>query len=160
MELSILAIGRMRPGPEGELCSKYLERARQGGKGLGFRGFAVKELPESRAPRASARKEAEAGALLAAVAGADRVVCLDAGGELFDSDAFARSLAGNVEKGVSDLKFLIGGPDGLGEAVLQRADHRLSFGRLTWPHLLCRVLLAEQLYRATTILSGHPYHRA
>jgi 23S rRNA (pseudouridine1915-N3)-methyltransferase len=160
MELSILAIGRMRPGPEAELCAKYLERARQGGKGLGFRGFAVRELPESRAPRASARKEAEANALLAALRGGDCVICLDAGGELVDSEGFARSLGRDAERGVASLKFVIGGPDGLGEAVLARGDRRISFGRLTWPHLLCRVLLAEQLYRAMTILSGHPYHRA
>jgi 23S rRNA (pseudouridine1915-N3)-methyltransferase len=160
MELSILAIGRMRPGPEAELCAKYLERARQGGKALGFRGFGVKELAESRAPRAAARKEAEAAALFAAMGGVDRMVCLDAGGELLYSEGFARSLARDAEKGIARLTFVIGGPDGLGDAALERADRRLSFGRLTWPHLLCRALLAEQLYRAMTILSGHPYHRA
>lgn len=156
----MLAVGRMKAGPERELCERYLERARKAGPKLGLRGFSVEELPESRAGRADDRIAAEGAALIEKLGRDDRMLCLDAGGELIDSSGFAAALAKDAGASIARTVFVIGGPDGLGRAVFERASRRLSFGRLTWPHQLVRVLLAEQLYRATTILSGHPYHRA
>ena len=155
-----MAVGRLKAGPERELCEHYLERARKGGGKLGLRGFTVEEVPEARATRARDRVAAEEAALAARFKPTDRIVTLDAGGDLFDSAAFSKSIAADVAENIHRLVFLIGGPDGLGAGLIRRADRGLSFGRMTWPHQLVRILLAEQLYRATTILSGHPYHRA
>ena len=156
----VLAVGRLKAGPERELCERYLERARKGGGKLGLRGFTVEDLPEARDTRAKDRIAAEELALGARLKETDCIVTLDAGGELVDSAAFAKSLAADTARNVHRMVFVIGGPDGLGEGLTRRGSRRLSFGRLTWPHQLVRILLAEQLYRATTILSGHPYHRA
>ena len=160
MEIVVLAVGRLKAGPERELCERYLERARKGGGKLGFRGFTVEEIPEAREARAKDRVATEEAALAARLKAVDRIVTLDAGGDLVDSAAFSKSLAADSAANVHRLVFLIGGPDGLGAGLVRRADRGLSFGRMTWPHQLVRILLAEQLYRATTILSGHPYHRA
>jgi len=160
LEILVLAVGRLKAGPERELCERYLERAGKVGPRLGLKGFAVEEIPESRAGRPEDRVAAEAGALIARFARDDRVVCLDAAGETPDSATFAAWLARDAAASLPRTVFLIGGPDGLGRAVLDRSDRLVSFGRVTWPHQLARILLAEQLYRATTILSGHPYHRA
>jgi 23S rRNA (pseudouridine1915-N3)-methyltransferase len=164
MDIGLLAVGRLKAGPERELCARYLERAQKSGTRLGFRGFTVKEVAESRAPRGEDRAAEEADALTRLIGqngGQNgRVVCLDAGGKPMSSDQLARSLARDAEMAMPLTSFVIGGPDGLGEPVLALADRRLSFGRATWPHQLVRVMLAEQLYRAMTILSGHPYHRA
>jgi 23S rRNA (pseudouridine1915-N3)-methyltransferase len=150
----------MKAGPERELCARYLDRAKKAGRGLGYRGFEVRELAESKAPRASERVAAEGAALLAALDRPGRAICLDAGGELVDSEGFAAALSRDAAAGAARTIFVIGGPDGLGTDVLNAADRRISFGRVTWPHQIARILLAEQLYRAMTILSGHPYHRA
>lgn len=160
MDVVIVAVGRLKAGPESELCARYLDRARSAGRGLGLRGFAVRELPEARGSRAADRKAEEGEALLQALAGADTVACLDPSGDCIDSDDFALFLRQAADAGRRRLAFVIGGADGLGDAVLARADRRIAFGRLTWPHQIVRLLLAEQLYRAATILSGHPYHRA
>jgi len=159
VEIAVLAVGRLKSGPESELAARYLDRARKTGRGLGFRGFEVQELAEGRGARAAERILQEEEALLAALSKGGSVVCLDAGGELADSESFAAGLRRDAEAGVARTVLVIGGPDGLGEKILARSDRRLSFGRLTWPHQIVRILLAEQLYRAMTILSGHPYHR-
>ncbi len=160
MDVAIGAVGRLKAGPERELCERYLDRARKSGRTLGLRGFAVAEVAESRAARAKDRIAEEERALLALIAESDRIVCLCIDGNAIDSDAFAASLRKAAESAVARTLFVIGGPDGLGGGLRARAERTLSFGRMTWPHQLVRVLLAEQLYRATTILSGHPYHRA
>lgn len=160
MEIAILAVGRLKSGPESELCARYLDRARRSGRSLGFRGFEVQELAESRAPRPAERIAQEDEALAAALAKDGRRICLDAEGELIDSAAFAAELSRSAAAGPARAVFVIGGPDGLGEKVKAAADRKISFGRVTWPHQIVRILLAEQLYRAMTILSGHPYHRA
>ncbi len=134
--------------------------ARKGGPKLGLRGFVVEEIPESRAGRAADRIAAEDAALVARLGEDDRVVCLDPGGVEIDSAGFAAALVKDATASVPRIVFVIGGPDGLGRAILGRSVRRLSFGRMTLPHQLVRVVLAEQFYRATTILSGHPYHRA
>lgn len=150
----------MKAGPERDLCERYFERARKGGPKLGLRGFSVEEVAEARATRPQDRVAAEEAAILAKLRDSDRVIPLDARGDLIDSDAFATSLAKDAAASVARTVFLIGGPDGLGPGALRRGHRSLSFGRMTWPHQIVRVLLVEQLYRATTILSGHPYHRA
>lgn len=160
MDVVIVAVGRLKAGPESELCARYLERARGAGRELGLGGFSVRELPEARAPRAEERKAREGEALLQALAGADRIACLDPAGDSLDSEQFAQLLRQAADAGRRRLAFVIGGADGLAEPVLAGADRRIAFGRLTWPHQIARLLLAEQLYRAATILSGHPYHRA
>lgn len=160
MDIALLVVGRLKAGPERDLCSRYLERARKSGARLGFRGFSVREVAESRASRSEDRISEEADALTRLIVPGGRVVCLDAAGELTTSEAFARALGRDAEAALPATTFIIGGPDGLGARVLALADQRLSFGRATWPHQLVRAMLAEQLYRAMTILSGHPYHRA
>ena len=159
MEISIVAVGRLKAGPERDLCARYLDRARKGGKALGFRGFAVQEIPESRAARSADRIAAETASIMTLLPGG-RTICLDECGELLDSGAFAADLSRASSNGISRIVFVLGGPDGLGDRLKSRADRQFSLGRLTWPHQIARILLAEQLYRATTILSGHPYHRA
>ncbi len=160
MEIAIVAVGRLKSGPETELCARYLERARKSGRGLGFRGFEVHELTESRAGRPAERIAQEDDALCAALPRGGRTLCLDAEGELIDSEGFAAALGREAAAATVRTSFVIGGPDGLGDKVKASADRLISFGRVTWPHQIVRILLAEQLYRTMTILSGHPYHRA
>ena len=156
----MLAVGRLKSGPEADLCGRYLDRARKSGRALGFRGFAVQEIGESRTARTADRIAQEEEALLGLLGRSDRTICLNAEGELLDSEAFAAMLSRDAGAAISRMAFVIGGPDGLGEKIVAAAERRLSFGRLTWPHQMVRIMLAEQLYRAMTILSGHPYHRA
>jgi 23S rRNA (pseudouridine1915-N3)-methyltransferase len=160
MEVAILAVGRLKAGPESELCARYLERAAKSGRGLGLRGLSVQEIAEGRGARPAERMAAEEAALRAALPKAGRVICLEERGELIDSEAFANLLQDGADTAVPRTTFVIGGPDGLARSFTATADRSLSFGRLTWPHQMVRILLAEQLYRAMTILAGHPYHRA
>lgn len=158
MRITIAAIGRMKQGPERELISRYLERARGSGKPLALTHFDVLEFPESRAGSADARKSDEAATLTAALP-EGIVVALDEHGKSTSSQAFAAQLGRWRYDGRPAISFVIGGADGLDRNLVARADLVLSFSPLTWPHQLVRIMLAEQLYRATTILSGHPYHR-
>ena len=121
--------------------------------------FALHEFPESRAGSSEARKDEEAGALLARSPRDAVIVALDERGTTLGSGAFAERLRAWRDGGKGDVSIVIGGPDGLGRAVADRAALQLAFGAMTWPHQLVRIMLAEQLYRAVTILSGHPYHR-
>lgn len=148
----------MKQGPERELVARYLDRAIAGGKPLGLTGFAVSELIESRAGSAPARKIEEAKAI-AAQAAEGVLVALDERGKTLGSEDFAKRLLRWRDDGKPAVSFVIGGADGIDPALVARADLTLSFSPLTWPHQLVRIMLAEQLYRATTILSGHPYHR-
>lgn len=158
MRIHIAAIGRMKQGPERALVARYLERAVQGGRPLALTGFDVVELPESRASSVASRKSDETKALRAALP-EGMVVVLDERGKMLGSEAFAKQLSRWRDDGRPTLSFVIGGADGLDPALVAAADLTLSFSPLTWPHQLVRIMLAEQLYRATTILSGHPYHR-
>jgi 23S rRNA (pseudouridine1915-N3)-methyltransferase len=158
MRVNIVAIGRMKQGPERELVARYLDRASSSGKSLALTGFAVSELPESRAGSAAARKTEEAKGITAHVAGSI-VVALDERGKTLGSEDFANRLLRWRDDGKPGVSFVIGGADGLDPGFVSSADLTLSFSPLTWPHQLVRIMLAEQLYRATTILSGHPYHR-
>ncbi len=159
MRVGLVAIGRMKQGPERELVARYLDRAVASGKSLGLTGFAVSELAESRAGSAPTRKLEEARAIAAQLPAGGLVIALDERGKTLGSDDFAQRLARWRDDGKSALSFVIGGADGLDPGFVKAADLTLSFSPLTWPHQLVRIMLAEQLYRATTILSGHPYHR-
>lgn len=159
MRISILAVGRMKQGPERELVARYLDRAVLSGKPLGLAGFAVTELAESRASSAATRKVEEARALREHLPGSVTLITLDERGVALGSEEFAKKLGRWRDEGTEALSFVIGGADGLDPALIKQASLSLSFSPLTWPHQLARIMLAEQLYRATTILSGHPYHR-
>jgi 23S rRNA (pseudouridine1915-N3)-methyltransferase len=159
LRVGVVAVGRMKQGPERELVARYLDRAIASGKSLGLSGFAVTELNESRAGSAAARKTEEAKAIRAGLPESTITVALDERGKTLGSDDFAKRLARWRDDGKQAVAFLIGGADGLDPTLTTSADLTLSFSPLTWPHQLVRIMLAEQLYRATTILSGHPYHR-
>ena len=159
MLITVAAIGKLKAGPERELIDRFLARAGGPSKTIGLT-FAERELPESRADNVAARKNQEAAALVASVAPGAVLVALDEGGTNLDSAGFAARLAKWRDGGTPGVVFAVGGADGHGAALLARADMRLAFGAMTWPHRLARAMLAEQLYRAVTILSGHPYHRA
>jgi 23S rRNA (pseudouridine1915-N3)-methyltransferase len=158
MRVNIVAVGRMKQGPDRELVARYLDRAVSTGKPLALTGFAASELPESRAGSAAARKAEEAKAISAHVAGSI-VIALDERGKTLGSEDFAHKLLRWRDDGKQAVSFVIGGADGLDPGFVSSADLTVSVSPLTWPHQLVRIMLAEQLYRATTILSGHPYHR-
>jgi 23S rRNA (pseudouridine1915-N3)-methyltransferase len=160
MRLRIAAVGRLKAGPERELLDRYLKRVNAVGKSVNLAPLEAVEISEGRATRPADRLREEANALRKwSIAGARRVV-LDARGRSLASEDFARQLALFRDQGVPAALFLIGGPDGLAEEIRKDADFVLAFGSATFPHQLVRILLAEQIYRALTILSDHPYHRA
>ncbi|WP_413990381.1 23S rRNA (pseudouridine(1915)-N(3))-methyltransferase RlmH [Labrys okinawensis] len=158
MRLLICAVGRLKAGPERDLVARYAERLNATSRSLALGPLDIIEIDESRARRAEDRKAEEADKLLAA-AGSAQVVALDENGASPGSEAFAARIAGWRDGGTASLAFLIGGADGHGDAIRSHATMTLSFGKMTWPHQIVRVLLAEQLYRASTIIAGHPYHR-
>jgi 23S rRNA (pseudouridine1915-N3)-methyltransferase len=148
-DLRLIAIGRLGTGPEAALFARYAARLRP--------PLAITEIAEARGS-APEIKRREAAALLAALPPQATAIALDLAGKTPSSEAFAAQLTAWLEL-ARPVCFLIGGAEGLDASVLARADHVLSFGSLTWPHQLVRVLLAEQLYRARMIAAGHPYHR-
>ena len=160
MRLTILAVGRLKQGPEKELAERYRARFDDVGRRLGFRGLTIHELTESRARDPAARISEEAAALSANIPDKAIIVALDERGDQVDSASFARSLARWRDEQAEETIFLIGGADGLSPELRRKAKLRLAFGAATWPHQLVRVMLLEQIYRAATILTGHPYHRA
>ena len=154
MRIAIAAVGRLGRAPEAELALDYARRASAGGRALGLGPVEVIEV-ESRKPGKPAEAEALAGALQAG----DEVIVCDEHGEALASRAFAELIGRLRDRGVRRLVFLIGGADGLDPQALERAGRKLAFGPQTWPHALARAMLAEQVYRAVTILAGGPYHR-
>ena len=159
MRILIVAIGRLKQGPERELAERYRERFDDIGRKLGFRGLEIYEIPESRARDAAARIAEEAAAISALIPDKSAIIALDERGETIDSPAFARHLGRWRDESVPNAVFLIGGADGLDLQLKTRADLLLRVSSLTLPHAMVRVLLAEQLYRAWTITQNHPYHR-
>jgi 23S rRNA (pseudouridine1915-N3)-methyltransferase len=160
MRLLIAAVGKLKQGPERELFAHYLGRAEAAGRKLHLSPLAVIEVAESKAATARARKESEAEALLAKVPSSHRLIALDRQGEAVSSEAFAAMLATLRDGGAEGVAFIIGGADGLSPEISAGAAKAISFGPMTLPHGLARIVLAEQIYRAATILAGHPYHRA
>jgi len=150
----------MKAGPERDLADRYLQRAAGQGRNIALAGFTVSEIAESRASAAGARKAEEATGLTQRIAEGTAIVALDERGRALDSEGFANFIGTRRDEGNRAMAFLVGGPDGLDRSVTKCADLVVNLSSLTWPHQIARILLAEQLYRATTILSGHPYHRA
>jgi len=160
MRIAISAIGKLKDAEERAIVDRYAKRLTGAGKSLGLSPIDIRELPESRAADARERKHDEATRLLKDIGTGDTVVALDPLGRSFTSEAFAAFIRETRDGGAKSCVFLIGGPDGHGDAALKTASVKLSLGTLTLPHGLARVVLIEQLYRAATILAGHPYHRA
>ncbi len=159
MRLSLFAVGRLKAGPEKELVARYLDRLTKAGPATGLEFARVIEVAESRASNAETRKREEAAMLEKALPDGALLMLLDERGKALDSEAFAGQIGTWRDQGKRDLMIAIGGADGLDPALHARADAILNLGRMTWPHQIVRILIAEQLYRAVTILSGHPYHR-
>jgi 23S rRNA (pseudouridine1915-N3)-methyltransferase len=159
MRLLIAAVGKLKQGPERELFAHYLARAEALGGKLTLTPLTTVEIAEAKAASTLARCQAEALALLAKVPDKHKLICLARTGDRLSSEAFAHLLAKLRDGGTPGVAFLIGGADGLSRTVLAKADKVLSLGPMTLPHGLARLVLAEQIYRAETILSGHPYHR-
>lgn len=155
----IAAVGRLKAGAERELFERYHDRVKRGGRAAGLSDVALVELAESRAATSDLRRLDEASRLLAAIGSGAHIVALDEQGKSVTSAAFAALVRQQRDSGAKCLAFLIGGPDGHGSAVREAAHKTVSLGPMTLPHGLARIILAEQLYRATTILTGHPYHR-
>lgn len=156
MKLTLLAIGRLRAGPEQSLIDDYLDRAARTGRALGFAAPTVVELEDRR----GGGKAAEGALLRKALPKGAISVALDERGRAMTSPQFASQLATWRDEGRPSVALMIGGADGLDPALVAQADLKLSFGKMVWPHMLARVMLAEQIYRATAILAGTPYHRA
>ena len=160
MRLEIHAVGRLKAGPERELAERYLDRLARTGPQIGLEFGGVTEHAESRARNPAQRLREEADKLSGLLDPGSAVVVLDEGGRNIGSEEFAKNLGRMRDNGRPAACFVIGGPDGIDATLRGRADLVVSFGAMTWPHQIVRLLLAEQLYRAVTILSGHPYHRA
>jgi 23S rRNA (pseudouridine1915-N3)-methyltransferase len=160
MRIIVAAIGRLKKGPETELAERYRKRTVQTGRQLGVSAVEIIEIRESRAGDAGKRMIEESIALANVIPKDAVVVLLDVRGQNIDSPALASHVARWRANGRNAVVFIIGGADGLAASVCENADLRLSFGTATWPHQLVRVMLLEQLYRATTILARHPYHHA
>lgn len=154
MKLKIAAVGRLRGGPEAELVSDYLDRFDKTGRALGLGPVTVQEVEAKKGGMG-----AEAALLERAVEGCTPVCILDERGKTLSSPAFADLLAKWRDEGRGETGFVIGGADGVDPSLRAKADFSLSFGQMVWPHMLVRVMLAEQLYRAASILAGVPYHR-
>ena len=159
MRITVVAVGRARTAPEQALCELHWERAAALGGKLGFTKLDFSIVDTSRAGDAVLRMEEEAKKLTGRVPAAAYRIVLDEAGRSFSSVAFAKHLGTLQDRGLRDLAFLIGGPDGLAPHLRENAGEILAFGPQTWPHLVVRAMLAEQIYRAFAILSGHPYHR-
>ena len=160
MRVLIAAVGRLKQGPERELAATYRKRAAAVGRSFGLREIEIVEIRESRAHDAERRRTEESIAIANIIPEQAVVAVLDARGDNLDSAGLAELLRKWREQNRAAACFVIGGTDGLAQALRARATHRLAFGAATWPHQLVRIMLLEQLYRAVTILAGHPYHRA
>jgi 23S rRNA (pseudouridine1915-N3)-methyltransferase len=160
MRLIVAAIGRLKAGPERELAERFRDRVAKAGRAVGLRDIEIVEIRESKAAETARRVLEESIALANIVPERAVLVALDETGESLDSGSFTGVLRSWRDAGRPAAVFCIGGADGLGEDVRRRADLKLAFGAATWPHQLVRIMLLEQLYRAVTILAGHPYHRA
>lgn len=159
MRLVIAAIGRLKDDGERDLIARYMKRM-SSGRAVGLAPVTIEELAESRAADTGTRQDDEAARLLNLTADCDFRIVLDERGRAMSSADFARALAARRDDGVKAMAILLGGPDGHSAEMSAGAGLTLSLGPMTLPHGLARVVLVEQIYRAITILSGHPYHRA
>ena len=155
MRVHLVVVGRLRAGPELDLIKDYLTRFDRTGRALGLGPAQVIEVEDKK----GGGMAAEAALLDKAIPSGALICCLDERGKVMSSPDFADQLAGWRDNGRQDVAFVIGGADGIDPALRERADALLSFGKMVWPHMLVRVMLSEQLYRAASILAGAPYHR-
>ncbi len=155
MRVHICAVGRLRAGHERALIDDYLTRFERTGRGLGLTLGGVHEVEDKK----GGGKPVEAALLSKVIPDGAMVIALDEHGKVMPSPDFANRLASIRDAGRGDLVFMIGGADGISPDLLANADMKLSFGAMVWPHMLARVMLCEQLYRAASILAGSPYHR-
>jgi len=154
VKLVIAAVGRIKPGPEASLIADYVKRFDWAGRSIGLGPLSIEEVD------ARGKGQSEESALLAArIAVDDRVVILDERGKSLPSESFSKLVCDWRDDGVRCARFLIGGADGHTRDLRKRADLMISFGSATWPHMMVRAMLTEQLYRAVAIATGHPYHR-
>jgi 23S rRNA (pseudouridine1915-N3)-methyltransferase len=160
VRIALICVGRLKAGPERELFERYFKRLGGMARTVGVSGVDLRELDESRARRPEDRREEEAAAIVAGVGPHDALVLLDERGPSPTSPDWAADIARERDAARDAYVVVIGGPDGLSPGLRARAHKVVSFGAMTWPHQLVRVMAGEQLYRALTILSGHPYHRA
>jgi 23S rRNA (pseudouridine1915-N3)-methyltransferase len=159
LRLQVLAIGKLKAGPERELAADYQGRIEAIRKKSGVTALEVKDFAESQLPSAAQRMKTEAEILWGAAATGAEVIVLDERGKTISSEAFAVMIGKKLDQAVPAVSFMIGGPDGHAAETREKATMMISFGAMTWPHRLTRVMLLEQLYRTLTILQGHPYHR-
>ena len=155
MRITICAVGRLRRGPELDLISDYLDRFNKSGRNLGFTAAQIIEVEDKK----NLGMSAEADLIKRAIPKGATLCTLDERGQLISSPDFANQMARWRDTGTSDLAFIIGGADGIDPNLRAQADFSISFGQMVWPHMLARVMLSEQIYRAATILAGSPYHR-
>jgi 23S rRNA (pseudouridine1915-N3)-methyltransferase len=159
MRLALVCVGKLKAGPERSLFDRYFKRLADGARTAGFAGVDLREVGESRARRPDERRAEEGAAILAAVPKGAALVLLDERGSSATSEEWAADIGRARDASRSVYAVAIGGPDGLDPSLGAGAHRIVSFGSMTWPHQLVRVMAGEQLYRALTILSGHPYHR-
>jgi 23S rRNA (pseudouridine1915-N3)-methyltransferase len=159
MRIVVAAVGRLKQGPERDLAERYRKRAADAGRGIGLRGVEIIEIRESKAREIQKRVIEESIALANIIPEGSVTIALDERGESLDSAGLAKRIERWRDAGRPAATFLVGGADGLGGSLRDRADLRLAFGAATWPHQLVRIMLLEQVYRAATLLAGHPYHR-
>jgi 23S rRNA (pseudouridine1915-N3)-methyltransferase len=159
MRILVAAVGRLKAGPERELAERYRKRAADAGRSLGLQGFDVVEIRESRADNVERRMIEESIAIATIIPERAVTIMLDERGESVSSASFAGHLQAWRGQNRPEAVFIIGGADGLAPKLRKDATLAISFGTATWPHQFVRIMLLEQLYRAVTILSGHPYHR-
>ncbi len=152
MDIIIACIGHLKSGPESNLLSKYIKQTRW--------KVSVREFEDKKSGSPEERKKRESELLFSVVPTGAKIVVLDERGKMLSSENFAKQLGKWQDDSVSAVVFMIGGADGHTEETRKKADLILAFGEMTWPHMLARVMLSEQIYRAKTILDGHPYHRA
>ena len=160
MRIVVAAVGRLKQGPERELAERYRKRAADAGRSVGMQAFDIVEIKESRAGDAARRMLEESIAIANLIPERAVTVILDQRGENMSSASLAGRLQGWRADGKPALVFIVGGADGLTPNLREQASLAVAFGAATWPHQLMRIMLLEQLYRAVTILAGHPYHRA
>jgi 23S rRNA (pseudouridine1915-N3)-methyltransferase len=160
MRIVVAAVGRLKQGPERELAERYRKRAADAGRSAGVSAFDIIEIKESRAGDAARRMLEESIAIANIIPDDGIIAILDERGESMSSSAFAGRLQGWRAQDRPAVAFIIGGHDGLAPSLREKSNLAIAFGTATWPHQLIRIMLLEQLYRAVTILAGHPYHRS
>jgi 23S rRNA (pseudouridine1915-N3)-methyltransferase len=159
MRILVAAVGKLKRGPEQDLAERYRKRAADAGRGIGLRGVEIIDIKDSRAREVEKRVVEESIALANVIPEGAMTIVLDERGDNLASLAFADRIKRWRDAGKPAAAFLIGGADGITAGLRDQAQMRLSFGAATWPHQLVRIMLLEQIYRAVTLLAGHPYHR-